>query len=343
MRITAYRCWSVFSFPHSRPLPATTTPTRHVPSGLSYSSRRVSLPEAALRAHALPPSPGPMSDENKHNPSAELQFDTAEPVGGTGATATSLACTACSTEIRTSYYEVNGAVVCAPCRGKLQAQLNAGSRSGRFGKAVGFGLIAAAVGSALYYGVLALTGYEIGLVAIVVGFLVGRAVNLGSNGRGGRAYQLLAVGLTYFAIVTTYIPMIIKSAKEQATVEATADSTGQKRVADNAPVSPPSAPGASGTELQGTAATAATATEASSPKVQKLTVGTVVLGLAVLLAFAAAAPILAGMENIVGMVIIGIGMFEAWRQNQRVELTITGPYRVGAKRDGDGSIEGASA
>lgn len=284
-----------------------------------------------------------MSDETKHNPSAELQFDTAEPVGGTGATATSLACTACSIEIRTSYYEVNGAVVCGACRGKLQAQLTGGSSSGRLGKAVGFGLIAAAVGSALYYGVLALTGYEIGLVAIVVGFLVGRAVNHGSNGRGGRAYQLLAVGLTYFAIVTTYIPMIIKSAKDQAVVEATADSTAKKRVADDAHVSPASASAASGAELQGTAATAAAPTETSDPKVQKLTVGKVIVGLAVLLAFAAAMPILAGMGNIVGMLIIGIGLFEAWRQNQRVQLTITGPYRVGAKRDGEGSTEGASA
>src|SRR5687768_15353440 len=118
-----------------------------------------------------------MSDETKQNPDAEpLQFDTAEPVGGAGATATSLACTACSTDITTSYYEVNGAIVCTSCRGTLRAQFTGGSSAGRFGKALGFGLFAAAVGSGIYYAVLRLTGYEIGLVAIVVGFLVGRAV-----------------------------------------------------------------------------------------------------------------------------------------------------------------------
>ena len=281
-----------------------------------------------------------MSDEMKQNPEAEpLQFDTAEPVGGAGATATSLACTACSTDIRTSYYEVNGAIVCASCRAKLSEQLTGGSSSARFGKAVAFGLIAAMVGSALYYAVLALTGYEIGLVAIVVGFLVGRAVNRGSQGRGGRAYQLLAVGLTYFAIVTTYIPMIIKSARDHAPVEASADSTAQKRIAGNTSTSPDStAPQA---ELQGSSAAAPSAATVE-PTVEKLTVGKVVLGVVVLLAFAAAVPVLAGLENIIGMLIIGFALFEAWRQNQRVQLALTGPYRVGAKRDDHPSTEGAS-
>jgi hypothetical protein len=282
-----------------------------------------------------------MSDETKQNPDAEpLQFDTAEPVGDAGATATSLACTACSTDITTSYYEVNGAIVCTSCRGTLRAQFTGGSSAGRFGKAVGFGLIAAAVGSGIYYAVLTLTGYEIGLVAIVVGFLVGRAVNRGSQGRGGRAYQVLAVGLTYFAIVTTYIPMIIKSAREQVAVEATADSTGRKLTADNAPVSVTTNAPAPQAQLQGSAAEAPTSSLRAESRVEKLSVGKVVVGLAVLLAFAAAVPILAGMENIIGMLIIGFALFEAWRQNQRVQLAITGPYRVGAKRNGQESAEG---
>jgi hypothetical protein len=201
-----------------------------------------------------------------------LQFDTAEPAAE-ASTATSLACTLCKKDISTSYYEVNGAVVCASCRGEIETQLKGGSGSGRFAKALGFGLVAAAAGSAIYYAILALTGYEIGLVAIAVGFLVGKAVNRGSHGRGGRAYQALAVGLTYFAIVTTYIPFIIKG------------------VGDNTPI-------------------------------------------LVLLALAAAAPILAGFQNIIGMLIIGFALFEAWRMNARVQLAVTGPYRVGARRAG---------
>ena len=279
-----------------------------------------------------------MSDQTKHNPDAEpLQFDTADPVGGAAATATSLACTACSTDITTSYYEVNGAIVCTSCRGTLRAQLTGGSSSARFGKAVGFGLIAAAVGSALYYAVLARTGYEIGLVAIVVGFLVGRAVNRGSQGRGGRAYQVLAVGLTYFAIVTTYIPMIIKEIRQNPPAVAS-DSTANRVALDTNATAAVGSTANPSAELQGAPA----ATPASAgPRAQKLSIGHLVLALAALLAIAAAAPILAGFQNLIGMLIIGFALFEAWRQNQRLELAITGPYRVGAQRDGHQATEGA--
>jgi hypothetical protein len=152
-----------------------------------------------------------MTDATNRPPERDaLQFDTAEPTAD-AATATSLACTLCKKEISTSYYEVNGAVVCASCRDQIHAQLTGGSEGHRFAKAAGLGLLGAAAGSALYYAILALTGYHIGLVAVAVGFLVGKAVNRGSDGRGGRAYQLLAVGLTYLAIATTYVPLILRS------------------------------------------------------------------------------------------------------------------------------------
>jgi hypothetical protein len=76
-------------------------------------------------------------------------------------------------------------------------------------KAVVFGLAAAAaVGPVLRCP--ALTGYEFGLIAIVVGFLVGAAVEKGSNGRGGWQYQTLAMFLTYTSIVSSYVPLIIR-------------------------------------------------------------------------------------------------------------------------------------
>ena len=53
-----------------------------------------------------------------------------------------------------------------------------------------------------------MTGYEIGLIAIQVGFLVGGAVRAGSEGRGGRGYQVLAVLLIYISICANYMPDI---------------------------------------------------------------------------------------------------------------------------------------
>ena len=58
-------------------------------------------------------------------------------------------------------------------------------------------------------------------------------------------------------------------------------------------------------------------------------VGGVLLGVGALFVLAAALPILAGISNIIGLFIIGIALYEAWRLNKAVALRITGPYQVG--------------
>lgn len=49
-------------------------------------------------------------------------------------------------------------------------------------------------------------GVQIGIVAIAVGYMVGKAIRYASYGVGGRPQQILAVALTYFAISTSVIP-----------------------------------------------------------------------------------------------------------------------------------------
>jgi hypothetical protein len=126
-------------------------------------------------------------------------------------------CAACGQALGGSYYEVGGRVCCPSCQERLVA-----AREGRPGPA-GFllaaaaGLGAAAVGSAIYFAVRAATGYNFGLISILVGFLVGKAVHWGCRGRGGWPYQALAVLLTYLAIVSTYVPWIVEAAKQQQT------------------------------------------------------------------------------------------------------------------------------
>ena len=70
-------------------------------------------------------------------------------------------------------------------------------------------------GSVLYYAILAMSGYEFGLIAIVVGMAVGKAVNWGAYGRGGWRYQTMAIALTYLAIVSSYVPLIISEIGRQ--------------------------------------------------------------------------------------------------------------------------------
>jgi hypothetical protein len=212
------------------------------------------------------------------------------------------ACTRCGQPIRGSYYEANGNVVCGRCEAQLKWERTEGSSIARFLRAGFFGALAAALGSALYYGVAALTKMEFGLIAILVGFMVGGAVRYGSRGKGGWLYQGLAMFLTYASIVSTYVPIILKAISEQSKQQATAGGPGPEAQTAAAPAPEPA--GAGGALLG------------------------LVIGVALLMALAFAAPFLAGFENIMGIIIIAIGLYEAWKINRRVELVITGPYQV---------------
>src|SRR5205823_3118619 len=112
-----------------------------------------------------------------------------------------------------SYYEVNGQVLCPRCSEAIQAHLAGGAGLLRFARAGVYGVAAAVAGFALYFGVLKLTGLAIGLISIVVGLMVGSAVRAGARGRGGWAYQALAVGLTYLAIVASYAAVLLPMLK----------------------------------------------------------------------------------------------------------------------------------
>ena len=192
----------------------------------------------------------------------------------------------------------------------MQSSTSKGSSGTRFLRALVAGVVAAAAGAALYFLVAKLTGYEFGLIAIVVGFAVGTAVRWGSYVRGGWRYQTLAMALTYFAIVSTTIPDIIEGFRAAAAEEASASG-----------VQPVSA------DAQPTTAAATSATET----VQETSLAAGLVGIVALVVLAAALPFLQGIQNIIGIVIIAIGLYEAWKLNKREVLTITGPHSVAAR------------
>ena len=253
-----------------------------------------------------------MSDPAAVGPAGEgLQFDRAER----GAAPAEMTCAVCQQPVGTSYYEVNGNVTCQRCRGQILATWNRGSPGKRFVKALGLGAAAAALGAGLYFGIEAVTGYEFGLVAIVVGLIVGGAVRKGSNGRGGWRYQALAMFLTYSAVVATDSSLI---ARELATqFRARADS-----VRANAD---------SSTALAGiTAPTAAKSGRTPRQGPEHPGPLALVVGFAVLLALAYAAPIMIGIGSPLHFVIAGFALYEAWKMNRGVALQVTGPYQAAA-------------
>jgi len=231
-------------------------------------------------------------------------------------------CTECQNSLGTQYYECNGRTICGGCKAALESARDAGSRAGRALRAIGFGSLAAALGTAIWYGVRALTGYEFGLLAILVGLAVGGAVRAGSRARGGWAYQALAMFLTYASIVSTYVPDILKglSSPEAQTTASTA------QPATAATPAPASAAPATTLAVSATQ----TAEPAEPPPSFGAALGMLVLAGLFLMGIAFVAPFLGGLENIMGLIIIGIGLYEAWKINRRSPLVITGPYRLAA-------------
>jgi hypothetical protein len=68
---------------------------------------------------------------------------------------------------------------------------------------------------------------------------------------------------------------------------------------------------------------------AASDSAQQVSGGDAVKALFLLIGLLYALPFLGGASNIIGIVIIGIGVYEAWALNRRATLAITGPYQVG--------------
>jgi len=66
--------------------------------------------------------------------------------------------------------------------------------------ALAFGLGAAALSAILWYGIVVLTNYQLGIVAIAVGWLVAQAVMRGAGSKRGPRLQALSVACTLVAM-----------------------------------------------------------------------------------------------------------------------------------------------
>jgi hypothetical protein len=224
----------------------------------------------------------------------DLQFQHAEPIGE----ATSAqACVVCKQSVGDTYYHAQGQMVCPLCAQRIQAgQLAAPALS--LMRAALYGGAAALGGCALYALVAIVLHAEIGLIAILVGWMVGKAIRHASYGRGGRPQQILAVTLTYFAITTSYIPVVLyETATNPHRVE-------QRQQAQTTDVPTDSRPRAS--------------------------FGGIALYLLMLAAIAPFLQLTSGFGGLISLFIIGIGLMRAWRMTGRTEILLMGPYQVQA-------------
>jgi hypothetical protein len=191
--------------------------------------------------------------------------------GGGGA---GLGCVSCGQPLVAEYWEANGKVACTPCKQRIDQVGTAGTPASRFLMASALGTGAMAIGTLVWWAVARYTGFEAAIIAIGIGWLVGTAVRIGAQARGGWLYQAMAVTQTYLAVVLAYV-FLAHGQMEQA---------------------------------------------------QKDELG--VLLWPVLFVFSLVAPFAGGWGAILSVIIIGVGLLQAWQKNRPLSIAWSGPHRI---------------
>jgi hypothetical protein len=221
------------------------------------------------------------------DPDDRLQFDTVEPLNAEplaspplgapgGPVFQSQLCAQCGQPIQSAYFAIRNHVICPTCANALGGRPPGFSLVAFFIASV-MGLGAGLLGAIIWYGTRRIFHAEIGLIAVAVGFMVGKAVRKGSGGRGGPAYQVMAVAVTYCCIAANYMPDVLYALQ-------------------------------SGTQHPGL------------PTMNELLFA---------LWYCLKLPFLGGMENAIGLLIIGFALWEAWKFTKYRRLPMTGPYQMG--------------
>lgn len=258
----------------------------------------------------------------------DLQFSSVEPAGGEAVVGAHPPCVVCHQPIVDTYYAANNKLVCPDCRQRIDSQMPGGSRAGRLFKATLLGILAGLLGAAIWFGIRKVTHYDFGIVAIVVGLLVGGAVRAGSGGRGGRGYQILAVLLTYLAVGVNYAPDLVMEGYKH--FKESTSTSHRAPIALSGTTTRPS----SKTQPAAASATDSDLDDELPAEKQPMTPGKFILGVAALILLAVlvvvGGPILVAFTGIIAAVIIAFALWEAWKINKRKTVSFTGPYSLAA-------------
>lgn len=260
-----------------------------------------------------------MSEQTVAPPASDvIDFEKAEPVDGLPGQ--SLVCTSCQKPAQTDYYQTGVSVVCASCREQILAALARPPTRERFVLAWVYGAGAALLGALIWGVIRAVTGYDLGLVAVAVGFLVGYAVREGAQRQGGLRYQVLAVFLAYSGVSMSYLPDVISGLSDGSKPSAKKTAASAGADSSQSSVSAPAA-----VEKAPSPASQSATKDAEKP----LPAGVAVILFCVMaLALSYAAPILVGMQSVLTLIIVGFALWEAWKMNRRLVVVFEGPFRI---------------
>ena len=231
------------------------------------------------------------------SPTEGLQFQTAEFAGRK--------CTVCQTVLGDSYYHLQGLDACPTCaQARLESQGTTDS-GGKMMKGLLWGSGAALLGSAAFAAV-AIQGFQLSILSIGIGWLVGTAIKKGTAGHTSRKYQVMAVILTYLAIASSYIPVMIAQMPQEAK-DRFASTVNKGRAEANASPRPRDKP--------------------------NLAVALLALGVAAALAFVLvlALPVIDAFTSLPGglltLLIAFFGLQQAWKRTAPDVALVAGPYQ----------------
>lgn len=226
----------------------------------------------------------------------------------------------------TQYWSVDGRVVCERCAGELQAERRSSKGAvGRVMRALALGSGGMIAGALVWYGVAAYSGWQLGVIAILLGWLVGKGVQYGSGRRTGIGYQIMAVVITYLGIGFASLPFFLQ---EGARLPLAADTAAVRPAADSS-VSSDSAQFAA---LDSSLAEGRKFEEEARSNPVRLMWNFFVGFVSLILVLVLSLPVLTilnGGSLLTGF-IYAIALYEAWKFSRGVELVVSGPYQVGA-------------
>ncbi|MGA2982367.1 MAG: hypothetical protein ABSG32_01060 [Terriglobia bacterium] len=255
-----------------------------------------------------------MSDPNLSK--TPPQFRTAEYSGQPG----SDRCKFCNQPITGSYFRVNRSTACATCVEQVKLKIPKDNHA-VFTRGLLFGVGGAILGLILYAVFGIVTGWMIAYVSLAVGWIVGKAMMMGSGGIGGRRYQIAAVILTYAAVSVAAIPIGIS----QSSKARTRTSMEQSRSVQS--------PG-------GQSSTDVTPAPEQNPPTAKRPANWG-RALVMLPLVGLASPFLELQDpfhGLIGLVILFVGMQFAWKITRGISLQILGPFKLPTPPAGQPSI-----
>ena len=91
--------------------------------------------------------------------------------------------------------------LCEGCAGRAEQLFRAETEGANVGAAVGLGFLAGLVSALVWFGVVVVTEYQLGIVAVGVGWLVAQAVMFGSGKRRGGALPWISLVITALAML----------------------------------------------------------------------------------------------------------------------------------------------